>query len=148
MSGLHWHAYAWNGRERPPDNDRRKPALPLPPMDVGHWLLKPARLRLATYPAPDTGQDAYGWLRAELDAFPRSPRDLPATVQLAYARGCLDRATDVVWGYWSATGLYIARALITCPRADIPCPLRPTEETNPCSDSASRSPTAPAGLWL
>ncbi|MEU5753494.1 hypothetical protein [Streptomyces sp. NPDC047829] len=91
-------------------------------MHVGHWLLKPARLLRATYPAPDTGQDAYGWLRAELDAFPRNPRDLPPSVQLAHARDCLDRATDVVWGYWSATGLYIARALITCPRTGIPCP--------------------------
>lgn len=145
MSGLHWHAYAWNGRERPPDNDRRKPALSLPPMEIGHWLLKPSRLRLATYPAPDTGQDAYEWLRAELDAFPRSSRDLPASVQLAHARRCLDRSTDVAWGYWSTTGLYIARALITCPRTGIPCPLRLTKETAPCSDSASRSPTTPAG---
>lgn len=124
MSGLHWHAYTWNGRERPPDKARRDPALPLPPLNVGHWLLKPARFVLATYPAPDTNKVAYTWLRAELDAFPRGPGDLPAAAQLGYARDCLNRSTDVVWGYWSATGLYISRALITCPRPTIPCPYR------------------------
>ncbi|MEU5092113.1 hypothetical protein [Streptomyces sp. NPDC021356] len=122
MSGLHWHAYAYNGRELPPDRDRRDPGCPVPPLEIRQWLLKPARLLAATYPAPDTDQSAYGWLRTELDAFPRGPRDLSPATQLAYARDCLNRSTDVVWGYWSATGLYISRALITCPRADTPCP--------------------------
>ncbi|MGW0780349.1 hypothetical protein [Streptomyces sp. NPDC002913] len=123
MAG-HWHAYAWNGGERPSDADRRTPALPNPPLTISEWLHKPKVHVLATYDMADGQAAARQWLITELERYPRGPRDLPPAAQLAHAADLMNRCTDVVWGYWSAQGRYISRALIVCPRDGAPCPYR------------------------
>ena len=122
MTGGHWHAYAWTGSDRPRDADRRDPTLPVPPLTISDWLHKSAVHLLATYGMPDGQAAAHQWLAAELERYPRGPRDLPPAAQLAHTADLITRRTDVVWGYWSAHGRYISRALIVCPRAGAPCP--------------------------
>ena len=124
MGGGHWHAYAWNGNERPRDVDRRNPVLPTPPLTISEWLDKPAEHVLATYDMSDGRTAAHHWLVTELERHPRGPRDLPPAAQLAHTVDLMTRCTDVVWGYWSAHGRYISRALIVCPRPGAPCPYR------------------------
>jgi hypothetical protein len=122
VTGQHWHAYSWNGGTLPSHGDRRNPELPCPPYDIREWLLKPAEHLLATYGMPHGRLTAYRWLCAELERHPRSPRDVPADVQLAHTVDRMSRWTDVVWGYWSAGGRYISRSLVVCPRDGRPCP--------------------------
>ncbi|HEX5566679.1 MAG TPA: hypothetical protein VFY14_07075 [Streptomyces sp.] len=118
----HWHAYAWTGHERPPDSDRTRPENPVPPLEIAHWLRKPARHVLATY-GVDQADQALAWLRSELEKHPRPERDLPADVQMEYSADCLRRLDDVVWGYYAGSGRYISRALIACPRRGVDhCP--------------------------
>lgn len=147
MDGPHWHAFAWTGREIPSDRDARDLNHPARPNTNALWLLKPRRCLLATHPLPDTNGTAYAWLEGELKSHPRGPRDWPPHVDLDGARDCLNRHTDVIWGYWSATGLYISRALIRCPRPDIPCPLN-TPRAAPASTKNTGAALAPSAQYL
>lgn len=118
----HWHAYAWTGHERPPDSERVRPENPHPPLEIAHWLRKPARHVVATY-GVDQAEAALEWLRTELAAHPRPQRDLPADVQMAYTEEEVRRGDDVVWGYYSKGRRYVARVLIACPRRGVDrCP--------------------------
>ncbi|WP_037932877.1 hypothetical protein [Streptomyces sp. SPB78] len=145
MGAPHWHAYAWTGREHPPLRDARDPSKPVPPSLIADWLLKPRSLLVATFAMPDEGGHAYAWLETQLKKHPRGPRDWPPRVDLDGAHDRLTRQTDVVWGYWSATGLYVARVLITCPRSGIPCPH--AHEDGPAHLAKDPGPSSPALNW-
>ncbi|WP_432090899.1 hypothetical protein [Streptomyces sp. NRRL F-5630] len=127
MPAPHWHAYAWTGREQPRPRDARDPSKPVPPSLITDWLSKPRSLLAATFAMPDDGGHAYAWLETQLKKHPRGPRDWPPRVDLDGAQDRLTRRTDVVWGYWAATGLYVTRVLIACPRPGIPCPHVPSD---------------------
>lgn len=118
---VHWHAFEWTGHERPADSERRNPHNRVPPLAIAEWLDKPSSHVLATY-GPDEVDSAYAWLEGELKQHPRAAHDIADDPLLEGARDCLDRKTDVVWGYWSAKGRYVSRALIACPREGRPCP--------------------------
>lgn len=118
----HYHAYAWTGHERPPDKERVVPENPTPPLEIAHWLKKPARHVVETYDVDTGGGDALKWLESELDEYARHERDLPRDAQLAHARDCIDRGADVVWGYYSGRGRYVSRALVACPPQGTACP--------------------------
>ncbi len=124
MPGPHWHAYTWTGSGRPADAERRIPSSPVPPLDIPHYLRKPASMLAGTFPIPDTG-DARAWLEKQLVEYPRGDWDLPAEAQMRYADDCLARGDDVVWAYYSAKGAYVSRALVTCPRSGEQCPAPP-----------------------
>lgn len=120
----HWHAYAWTGHERPPESDRINPQSETPPLEIAHWLRKtPRAMRGGTLHDVEAACD---WLKGEITEHPKPPRsqdNRPADeVALEYARDCLERGTDVVWGYWSQQMRYVSRALITCPREGYACP--------------------------
>jgi hypothetical protein len=118
----HWHAYSYTGSQRPPDSERVNPSNPTPPLEIAHWLHKPARHVTATFNMSGGRDDAYKWLHEQLREQPRTERDLDADAQMAYAADCLHRRADVVWGYYSGRGRYVSRALVTCPPAGQECP--------------------------
>jgi hypothetical protein len=120
----HWHAYTWTGHERPADSDRTNMASATPPLETAHWLRKSVKPE-ATWPIPEGAEEAYAWLRVQLDEHPRASHDLAPEPQLEYARDCLSRGADVVWGYYSDRGRYISRTLVVCPRPGERCPAPP-----------------------
>lgn len=115
----HWHAYAWTGHALPPDAERHDLSGPLPPLQVAHWLRKPADRIAATFTEPG---EALGWLEQQLQEVRPVPYDLPAERRLAWARDELERRGDVVWGYYTAARGYASRAVIACPREGERCP--------------------------
>lgn len=121
----HWHAFSYTGYERPADQERIRPENPTPPLEIAHWLRKPARLVEATFLLGDETTKAREWLEQQLAEYPRGDWDLPAEAQMRYAQDCLERGDDVVWGYYSAKGRYVSRALVCCPRAGEACPAPP-----------------------
>lgn len=121
----HWHAYSWTGNGRPADSDRIVPSNATPPLEIAHWLRKPPTHVKATFMIGSESSKAQEWLEAQLDEYPRADHDLPREAQMRYAADCLRRGDDVVWGYYSAKGRYVSRALVTCTRAGEPCPAPP-----------------------
>lgn len=121
MPATHWHAFEWTGHERPADSERRNPHNRVPPLAIAEWLDKPTAHVLQTY-GPDEVDSAYAWLEGELKQHPRAAHLIEEDPLLEGACDCLGRKTDVVWGYWSAKGRYVSRALIACPREGRPCP--------------------------
>jgi len=118
----HWHAYSYTGHERPPDSEMSQVDSPCPPIEVAHWLRKPASRIVGTHTGRDTALD---WLEAQLEDLPPVPHDLPVKTRLSYAEEFLGRGADVVWGYYTVTQRYAARAMIACPRAGENCPAPP-----------------------
>ncbi|WP_405987232.1 hypothetical protein [Streptomyces sp. NBC_00872] len=63
-----------------------------------------------------TADDAYAWLEATLQEYPRADRaPLPKDV-LAQARARLEQGGEVEWFYYSIDGRYVQRTLDICPR--------------------------------
>ncbi|MFF2657990.1 hypothetical protein ACFVUH_11565 [Kitasatospora sp. NPDC058032] len=135
---LHWHCYAWVGGKRPEDAERRPPQpengrrpvwnSPTPPLEVMHWLAKPAdRISLTT----DDPADAVKWLGKQLADVPALETDLPAALRLDHAREFLAAYPhDVAWTYWTPARQLRSVAAVSCPRtrsptseAPPPCPL-------------------------
>ncbi|WP_380285420.1 hypothetical protein [Kitasatospora purpeofusca] len=135
---LHWHCYAWAGSKRPEDGDRRPPELqngrrpvwssPVPPLEVMHWLAKPAeRIGLTT----DDPASALDWLGKRLADAPALDTDLSPALRLDHARNSLSTYPhDVVWTYWTPARQLRSVATVSCPRthnptseAPPPCPL-------------------------
>ncbi|RKN40390.1 hypothetical protein [Streptomyces hoynatensis] len=111
----HWHPYAWTLREHPP-------AAP-----IATYLAS----RKADGPAFGAGQrdQAIAWLRKAMDEQPMPPHSVPEwrredptgwVIECAETR--LAQPADVMFGYTSVHNNYACRALLLCPRPDIPCP--------------------------
>ncbi|MEV7213982.1 hypothetical protein AB0O31_12920 [Kitasatospora cineracea] len=137
--GLHWHGYAWTGGRRPDDRERRPPEpqnglrptwpSPVPPLEVMHWLAKPAdHIRLTT----DDPAEVLHWLGRQLADAPALETDLPPAVRLAHARTFLDTFPhDTIWTYWTPGQQLRSVAAVSCPRTPgatgetpPPCPVR------------------------
>ncbi|MFF4168638.1 hypothetical protein [Streptomyces sp. NPDC001744] len=130
----HWHAYAYTGRKHS-DADIRRGTAPVnyPPIEIAHWLRRPATHVADTFAYGPEGVDrAVAWLEGELTQNPPldeehhpvferlegGRRSLMATTTIL-ATGdtpTVQRARDAVYGYWSKTGQYVSRAVIACPR--------------------------------
>ncbi|MEU0843031.1 hypothetical protein ABZ370_26610 [Streptomyces sp. NPDC005962] len=123
----HWHAYAWNGPERPPDSDRNDHGSSSPPLEISHWLRQRPEYVKATFKIPDDRDKARAWLQETLDEYPsrEGPFSRHKVSELAYTSECLEADHDVVWGYYSESGRYVSRGLIFCPRAGECCPQPP-----------------------
>ncbi|WEV27932.1 hypothetical protein OYE22_24230 [Streptomyces sp. 71268] len=120
-TGVHWHAFAWTGHERPPDSERVIPTNPTPPLEVAHWLRKQRKHVAATFTDADA---AVEWMREELAAWPMADQTL-STVEskIEFTRECLSRPdADVVFGFYPAVQRYVSRCLIYCPRPGEKCP--------------------------
>lgn len=120
----HWHAFAWVGHERPADNIRNDVSQPTPPLEIAHWLRKPARFVAETFDNTTDGIEAASkWMRAGGDEHVyASDESFSLDQRMAYVDDDLARGADVVWGYYSKNSRYVSRALVACPRAGIPCP--------------------------
>lgn len=120
----HWHAYAWTGHERPADNIRNDPSQGTPPLEIAHWLRKPARYVVETFDNTTDGVEAASkWMRAGGDENEyASEESFPLDERMTYVDDDLRRGGDAVWGYYSKQGRYVSRALVACPRAGAPCP--------------------------
>lgn len=125
VAAQHWHAFVYTGHARPADSERINPVNPTPPLEIAHWLRKPERHVAATFVIGEETSKAREWLEAQLDEHPRGEGDLPREAQMDYALDCLRRGDDVVWGYYSAKGRYVSRALVACPRLGEACPAPP-----------------------
>lgn len=95
-----------------------------PPLETVEWLHKQVKPE-ATWPLPEGCDEAYAWLQGQLQEHPRNEWDVPPEAQLAYARDCINRGADVVWGYYSARSRYVSRTLVVCPRDGERCPAPP-----------------------
>lgn len=120
----HWHAFAWVGHERPGDSARTDPSQPVPPLEIAHWLRKPARHVAETFRnEPGQVEAAYRWMRKGGVEHPYLSEDsFPLDRRMTYVEDDLSRGSDAVWGYWSKTSRYVSRALVACPREGQPCP--------------------------
>ncbi|MFI6524986.1 hypothetical protein [Streptomyces uncialis] len=120
----HWHAYEWTGHERPHDSVRIDPSNGTPPLEISHWLRKPARHVVHTFDNSEDGVSrASGWMRKggeENPALDEAAFGLDA--RMTYVDDELRRGADSLWGYYSGRGRYVSRALIACPRGGTPCP--------------------------
>lgn len=120
----HWHAYAWVGHERPADSVRLNPDQPTPPLEISHWLRKPARHVAETFPNSADGiSDALAWVRAGALKQPDLSEDaFPLEERMVYVEDDLTRGSDMVWGYYSKNSRYVSSALVACPRKGVGCP--------------------------
>lgn len=140
----HFHAYRWQGERRTYDQEAdRRPATrageppspgflanPCTPVQVNHWLLRPAKAIAHTL---DTPAAAAAWYRAELEAAAGSfaspqlaaPDRLSAHVE--HVARTLRHGGDVSGGWYLRGTGYLTLDLIGCSpnRAapDLPCPL-------------------------
>ncbi|MGP3750828.1 hypothetical protein [Streptomyces sp. IBSNAI001] len=120
----HWHAYAWVGHARPDDNARVDPSQPVPPLEIAHWLRKPARHVVETFDnTPEGAASAEKWMQegGEEHEF-ASEAAFPLEARMKYVRDDISRGADAVWGYYSKTLRYVSRALVACPRDGERCP--------------------------
>ncbi|MGW2542660.1 hypothetical protein ACWC5I_17720 [Kitasatospora sp. NPDC001574] len=134
--GLHWHCYTWVGGRRPEDTERRPPAFqngarsvwhsPAPPLEVMHWLAKPASQIGHT---TDDPADALAWLGKQLAEAPALDTDLSPALRLKHADAFLRTYPhDVVWNYWTPGRQLRATAAVSCPRIHSPT----SEPPPPC----------------
>ncbi|MEV6679462.1 hypothetical protein AB0N09_21795 [Streptomyces erythrochromogenes] len=125
----HWHAYAHTGRALPDSAIRRGEApSTYPPFELRDWL---RRRPESTFTDPEA---AAKWLHVQGEEHPPVDADaFPVDTRVRYAESTLaqEAGADVVWGYYSAGGQYVSRALITCPR-----PPHPTGPPPACPDPA------------
>lgn len=140
----HFHAYRWQGDRRDYDREaERRPgarwgeppsaaflANRCTPLQVNHWLLRPASAVNETL--PDASQAAT-WFRAELEAVASSlsggeggAERVGATV--AHVAETLLRGGDVHRGWYLPGAGYLTLDIIGCSvnrsGPDLPCPLR------------------------
>ncbi|MEV7278127.1 hypothetical protein [Streptomyces sp. NPDC093111] len=137
----HWHAYAYTGRKYSDADIRKQTAPPnYPPIEVAHWLRRSSGHLAQTFAyGPDGLDRAVAWLESELTQNPpvdeehypvferlegsRQSLMSTSTVLATESTPAVQRAGDVVYGYWSKAGQYVSRALIACPReAGDECP--------------------------
>lgn len=127
---VHWHAFAYTGKGYT-DSEVGKGLAPsnFPPVEIKHWLLRLPGLRTPLgSPIPESAlpvhtfsesevDEAVAWLEQELTThLPLDHETFPVAARLEYSRArLLERANrDVVYGYWSVGGQYVARVLVLC----------------------------------
>ncbi|MFD7900259.1 hypothetical protein [Streptomyces sp. NPDC059743] len=111
----HWHGYAWNGPRCRPGSDPGPRVTPedAQPLDIEAQLKRIAETA-TVFTTHRTVDDAYAWLEATLQRYPRAARTpLPRDV-LADARARLERGGEVDWFYYSLDGRYVTRTLDIC----------------------------------
>ena len=153
----HWHCYRWSGERRTYDDEsaRRPPHLiahnlpphewkqiaatshafmasDVPPLEVAHWLLRPARTIKATFQEP---QKASAWYRdqvTELTPTFMTHHDKNPTRQAERFAAAEDRLSwggDVVGGWYLRGTGFASIQVLACNanriRPTIPCPLLP-----------------------
>lgn len=143
----HWHgfgpwtgtrtAYGQEGARRPgqlthDEQTRAFLAGTMPPMQVGHWLMR--RDQAAAHRTWTDLSDAMDWLRKTYDASPpfERPDDRRAYIDLevksTYAADALGRGVDAVWVHYAKTTNLVSFSVVCCPHRflrDLPCPLPP-----------------------
>lgn len=134
---VHWHAFCYTGKGYT-DSEVGKGLAPFnfPPVEVKHWLLRLPGMRTpAGAPIPESAlpvqlfreseiDEAISWLDKELhEQEPLDAESFPIAVRLEYSRArMMERVQrDVVYGYWSKRGLYVARVLKECTRTTQAC---------------------------
>ncbi|MFH8807770.1 hypothetical protein ACH4GZ_10965 [Streptomyces hygroscopicus] len=151
----HWHCYRWTGERRTYDDEsaRRPPHLvvqdippqewqriaaaspafmasDVPPLEVPHWLLRPARMIKATFEAPDKASAWYRDQISDLSPSLLSDHDKDAvrqTERLTAAEDRLRWGGDVVGGWYLRGTGFASVQVVACStnriRPTIPCPL-------------------------
>ncbi|MFD7257199.1 hypothetical protein [Streptomyces sp. NPDC059874] len=100
------------------------PNQPTPPLEIAHWLRKPARHVVETFEnTPDGIEVALKWMRNGGEEHVHlSEEPFPLDERMKYVEDDLRRGADSVWGYYSTNSRYVSRALVACPRAGERCP--------------------------
>ncbi|NGO68274.1 hypothetical protein [Streptomyces boncukensis] len=124
MPDLHWHAFAWNGSAVPPDGQARDSDVAVMPRELADWFRKPEQLHKGAFA---TAEAAHEWLAKELAGVVTASGRTPDT-GLAHALIRLRLGQDGYVGLY-ASGGFLVRALLTCPRTGgdarpVPCPGR------------------------
>ncbi|MFJ1990009.1 hypothetical protein [Streptomyces asiaticus] len=152
----HCHCYRWAGERRAYDDEsaRRPPHLvvqdaspqewkqiaaaspafmasEVPPLEVPHWLLRPARMINATFEAP---AEALGWYMGQVEELApsfMSEFDRELERQAAWSAAAEDRlfwGGDVVGGWYLRGARFASVQVVACSpnriRPTIPCPMR------------------------
>ncbi|NUH40615.1 hypothetical protein HUF15_28370 [Streptomyces samsunensis] len=151
----HWHCYRWTGERRTLDDEsaRRPPhmvvrdisaqewkqiaaaspafmASEVPPLEVPHWLLRPARMIKATFEAPDRASAWYKRQVSEVSPAFAAHHDKDSCRQaewFANADGRLRWGGDVVGGWYLRGTGFVSVQVVACSpnriRPTIPCPM-------------------------
>ncbi|MYZ38319.1 MULTISPECIES: hypothetical protein [unclassified Streptomyces] len=127
---MHWHGYAWTGPRiglsALRQDARESPGIDVQPIGVDVQLKRIAETA-TDFTTHRTADEAFAWLEATLQDYPRAARDPLPGDALADVRARLDRGGEVDWFYYSLDGRYVERALRVCagPGAVEPEPHRP-----------------------
>ncbi|MGX2996858.1 hypothetical protein JNUCC64_21725 [Streptomyces sp. JNUCC 64] len=131
----HHHGYTWlgSGFELHRDGLRRDvhPGFrdsPLPPLEVAHWLLKPASWVSGTWDEARPALEWYaGQLAAHLEEFASEWERVAAPARLGAARERLAAGDDVVGGWWLSGRRFLSVSLVACSphrtRPEFRCPV-------------------------
>lgn len=143
----HWHGYGpWIGgtdaywREslrRPgasPDDEQTKIFLAqtLPPMQVGHWLMR--RSQTAVDRTWTEAAEAVAWLEKTYAANPPFQHEdgrqayVDLDTKIRHAEDTLPRGVDVSWVHYAKSANLVSFSIVCCPNhfhPHIPCPLPP-----------------------
>lgn len=126
---MHYHGFGpWTGtRDEYAREGLRVPGHPafgtiaMPPVQTGHALLRP-RLVRGTWEAPG---GAVEWLRRTYAAYPPGRPSGTPEDWFEIQEDSLTRGSDVVWGYYLASGAYCTYSAVCCPNKFCPgitCP--------------------------
>ncbi|MFH8614255.1 hypothetical protein ACH4E8_04145 [Streptomyces sp. NPDC017979] len=134
----HHHGYTWlgSGFDLHQDGPRRAvhPAFvtnPLPPLEVAHWLLKPASLVRGTFAEPHEAAEWFAaQVRPHIASFATQPDAHPVDDRIpAIAEQVADGA-DTVGGWWLTGQRFLSVSLVACSphrlRPTYPCPVADT----------------------
>ncbi|MDT0341582.1 hypothetical protein [Streptomyces litchfieldiae] len=143
----HWHGYGpWIGTRdsygaenlrRPgtsPNDEQTRVFLSqtLPPMQLGHWLMRRDQTAADRTWTEVTG--AVNWLRESYDANPPMERDdgrqayVDLDTKTRYAADSLPRGVDVSWVHYMRSQNLVSFSVVCCPHRfhpRTPCPLPP-----------------------
>ncbi|MGW5675155.1 hypothetical protein ACWEV4_08730 [Streptomyces sp. NPDC003860] len=131
----HHHGYTWlgSGFDLHQDGPRRAvhPTFatnPLPPLEVAHWLLKPAAFVRGTWSDP---REAAEWfashVRAHSDSFTERAERFRADDRIPAIAEQAAEGADVVGGWWLTGQRFLSVTLVACSphrlRPSYPCPV-------------------------
>lgn len=144
----HWHGYGpWTGsRDTYGQEGLRRPgtfphdeetrtflAQTLPPMEVGHWLMR--RNQTAADRTWVNAPDAVDWLKKTYAANPPFVREdgkrayLDLDTRIRYSEDSLSHGVDVCWVHYTKSSNLVSFSVVCCPHRfhpQTPCPLPPS----------------------
>jgi hypothetical protein len=155
----HWHCYRWTGERRTYDDEsaRRPPHLvvhnispqewrqiaaaspafmasDVPPLEVPHWLLRPARMIKATFQEPEKASAWHQDQVTDLTPSFMTDHDKNPTRQVQRFATADDRLSwggDVVGGWYLRGTGFASIQIVACSanrtRPTIPCPMLPQQ---------------------